>query len=121
MPGGFALTLRKQNKGGEMLTSVHPEEPPEPGLTWVIFIHGFGVFKEEALEQWEVLRSIIRVPYRTSRVQPGVLLWPSDAGSYPKMIERAKEAGQALGRYLEGHPGSPAVLLGHSMGARVAV
>src|SRR6266704_2506191 len=34
MPGDFILTLRLQDKGGEMRESVHPEEPPEPGLTW---------------------------------------------------------------------------------------
>jgi pimeloyl-ACP methyl ester carboxylesterase len=122
MAGDFILSLRIKARGGYQLEKIYEEKPPNPGLKWVIFIHGFHVHREKALRQWGVLRSIIGIDYDATQIQPGLLLWPSDQSIiYSEMIDYAEEAGRKLGLYLEEHPGSPAVLLGHSMGARVAL
>jgi pimeloyl-ACP methyl ester carboxylesterase len=122
MASDFILSLRIKDERGPQRNEIFEEQPPIPGLTWVIFIHGFKTSREGALEQWEQLRPIIGVDYGDSRIQAGLLLWPSDESRlYPKMIDYAEKAGRKLGSYLEKHPGSPAVLLGYSMGARVAI
>lgn len=121
----FILTLRMQEKGGTQLQEVHERLRPSGAPEWIIFIHGFNVDEPCALEQWETLRSNMAIGDVAGRVQCGIFLWPSDEysnySSYPKMIPQAEKAGRKLADYLGNHPASQVVLVGHSMGARVAL
>jgi len=96
------------------------------GLTWLLFIHGFNVSAPEAAKQWTTLKGLLSLDGEVERIHTGLFLWPSDSfgrwpTSYPKMIKPAKQAGTKLGDYLATLRDNPLILVGHSMGALVAV
>ncbi len=122
MAADFILTLRMQEKGGQQRAEVHEELRPSGAPEWIIYIHGFRVNQAKALKQWDVLRSHLAIDDSAARVECGVFLWPSDQTNvYPEMIPQAAKAGRKLAAYLRAHRSSRAVLVGHSMGARVAL
>jgi pimeloyl-ACP methyl ester carboxylesterase len=125
VPADFALTLRTHPSRGDRRLAVHEVVAPRPGLTWIIFIHGFNVSEVEATKQWRTLRRFLAGADSTSRMQAGVLYWPSDQfgwslAAYPKAAEQAELAGRLLAQYLMERAENPTVLVGHSLGALVA-
>lgn len=122
MAADFILTLRMQEKGGQQRAEVHEELRPSGASEWIIYIHGFRVSQPKAFRQWKVLRDNLAIDDSAARVECGVFLWPSDETNvYPEMIPQAAKAGRKLAAYLRAHRASRAVLVGHSMGARVAL
>ena len=126
MAADFALTLRTANRRGIQRSAVYEEIAPRTGITWILYIHGFNVSKREAALQWHTFRQMLPLEGHTDRLQAGLLYWPSDQfgwslSAYPKMIDEAEGAGRALGEYLLERTATSTVLVGHSMGAIVAV
>ena len=119
MGADFLLSLR-QGDGHDLRHSVLEESPPERDKCSVIFIHGFHVSRSDALRQWQTFRSLLQL---TGETQCGVLLWPSGRGrlSYPAQADKAEAAGNIFGDYLSAHPRTKYVLIGHSLGALVAL
>jgi pimeloyl-ACP methyl ester carboxylesterase len=122
MDADFILTLRTQEEGGQQLSEVREEVRPCGASEWIIFIHGFHDNQEEAMRNWQVLRSNLAIDDSVSRVQCGIFLWPSDESNfYPEMTRQANKAGRKLAAYLLKHRAIKTVLIGHSLGARVAL
>lgn len=125
----FVLSLRTAPRAGPQRNMVFEEVRPLGGCIWVIFIHGFNVDRARGLEQGETLWGNLSRGEPEGRVLKGVFLWPSDLyGSrtlskvaYPKMVEPARRAGRILGTYLAERNQMDAVLVGHSLGALVAL
>ncbi|MER7457487.1 DUF726 domain-containing protein [Micromonospora sp. NPDC126480] len=121
----FVLTTRWQARGGRTRLAVQEEVRPDHARPWLIFIHGHNVDRAYALEQWRVLRRTLHVP---AQLQVGLFLWPSDLWrnrtmsklAYPAVTERAANVGRILASYL-GPRNDRVILIGHSLGALVAV
>jgi pimeloyl-ACP methyl ester carboxylesterase len=122
MAGDFLLSLRRDDHSGVSRSRVLEEVRPESGMTTLIYVHGFNVDRDRALEQWDTLRTLLPV---VGNLQGGCLLWPSDLDHsrmlarplYPAVIEPAERAGRVLGEYLLDHSSNDYVLVGHSLGA----
>ncbi|WP_069165762.1 alpha/beta fold hydrolase [Nocardia altamirensis] len=120
------LTLRTADRGGPCRQRVHAELAPETGRPMLLFVHGFNVDREHALRQWH---SLARFIAPDPMVQRGPFLWPSDLHwmrsiarfTYPAVVDRARECGRLLGDYLDQRRGHPCILIGHSLGALVAL
>jgi pimeloyl-ACP methyl ester carboxylesterase len=125
----LALSVRTRPKGGRQRATIEEVSYPLSGRTWLIFIHGFNVDEFRARYQWSHLRSLLGPDDDASRVQTGVFLWPSDRYryrllskfAYPPMTEQAATAGRILGQYLMDRQQDAVVLIGHSLGALVAL
>jgi len=122
------LTIRTAPAAGSMKEKVDEVLRPPSNAPWLIYIHGFNVPEARAKEQWAVLRGLL--PTATRGVFAGPFLWPSDRyerrslsrSSYASILsKRADEAGRILGRYLRERAHGDVVLVGHSLGARVAL
>jgi pimeloyl-ACP methyl ester carboxylesterase len=122
------LTVRTSPTAGSMRAQVQEEVRPPSGAPWLIYIHGFNVTEERAREQWAVLRGLL--PRGTRGVYAGPFLWPSDRYemrflsrlSYADILsKRADQAGRILGQYLRERAHGDVILVGHSLGARVAL
>ena len=122
MAADFILTLRAKEEGGQQLSEVREDPGPCGARELIIFIHGFRDNQAKAKNNWQELRKNIAIDDSGSDVQCGIFLWPSDeSNGYWKMIEPANMAGRKLADYLLLHPARKTVLIGHSMGARVAL
>lgn len=119
--GSFVLNLRWQDSGGGQRDLVLEEVRPAGSSCWLIFIHGFRNTRCEAIDHWNYLRDRCDFGGDDDRIDTGLLLWPSDAASYPRMLEPAEKAGRKLASYLSLHPGPDIVLVGYSLGALVAL
>lgn len=123
------LSVRKRPRGGLQRETVDEVCRPFSGFTWLIFIHGFDVDQDRARYQWSFLRPLLGAPGDSSRVQAGMFLWPSDRFAhrlpskfaYPPMTDQAAGAGRILGEYLRKRQNDDVVLIGHSLGAVVAL
>jgi pimeloyl-ACP methyl ester carboxylesterase len=128
MDADFLLSTRYCDRGGRERPTIHEEIRPTGGGTWLVFIHGYNVDRKRAVQQWRTLRSLL-TREGTAGLQAGILLWPGDlyrwrASSrwvYPRAIPRAEHAGRLLGDYLTRRGQQDAVLVGHSLGALVAL
>jgi pimeloyl-ACP methyl ester carboxylesterase len=95
----------------------------------VIYVHGFNVDQGRALKQWAELDGRLDKDPRRSRLQSGLFVWPSDVsrhrnlnkGTYPSVAASARYAGNMLGEYLFERSNPNVVLVGHSLGALVAL
>ncbi|MEU5263989.1 hypothetical protein [Amycolatopsis sp. NPDC021455] len=125
----FILTVREKPRGGSRRTTILEDIRPLGDQIWVIYIHGFNVDQERALRQGRTLWTNLFGGSPPSRVQKGAFLWPSDRYlnrswskmAYPAMIDRAARSGRQLGDYLAARNRDSAVLVGHSLGALVAL
>ena len=123
------LSVRVSPRGGPQRETIEEIHRPSSKYTWLIFIHGFNVNQDYARIQWNSLRPLLGVAGDSSRVQAGTFLWPSDRFyyrwtsklAYPPMTYRAAEAGRILGQYLIDRKKDSVVLVGHSLGAVVAL
>ena len=112
-----------------MRSAVYEEEAPSSSVTLLIYIHGFNVDRDRSMMQWSTLRSRLGIGDDFDRVESGLFLWPSDLResrgwsrmAYPGVIRRAEEAGRLLGEYLRRRASNKFVLIGHSLGALVAL
>lgn len=123
MSDDFILSVRNLPRGGGPRTTVIEERRPHPGMVLLVYVHGFNVNRARALEQWGHLRGLITM---TTQVQCGLFLWPSDRFAsrfvsrmyFPPMVSLAQACGRRLGAYLQDRK-LRAILVGHSLGARV--
>jgi pimeloyl-ACP methyl ester carboxylesterase len=124
----FRLTAREKGVGGNLRAGVSEEVAPQLGPAWLVYIHGFRVPSAKAEEQWNRLRALLALDCQAAGLlQAGMYLWPSDKFgklnplSYPMTGWVAKAAGRMLGDYLVQRAANRAVLVGHSLGALVAI
>lgn len=128
----WVLNARASAAGNDLRTRIHVEGPrPSPGQACILYIHGFNKEAGEAKLQAEHLHGLIRQEPTPAlaRAQLGVYLWPATRGgkrwwsvvNFPRAIEWAEEAGRMLGDYLATESWGTTVLLGHSLGAVVAL
>jgi pimeloyl-ACP methyl ester carboxylesterase len=129
MPLDLLLNARIRPSGHGLRAAVHEELSPTSGATWVIFIHGFNVSRDRALDQISRFGTQLFRADSTSRVQYGGYLWPSSSWpsrklariTFPRAAEDARKAGRLLGEYLGGRNNRAVVLVGHSLGSVVAL
>lgn len=127
----LVLNSRSSSTGRRLRQKMQPEGAvPLPGTTCIIYVHGFNKDSAEARRQAERLHEHLqrRSDAVLRRATFGVFLWPAtsrgkkwwSAITYPAAVGRAEDAGRFLGDYLRGASWN-IVLVGHSLGARVAL
>lgn len=122
------LSLRQVDPGGPLRAWVDAERVPAARV-WILFIHGFNVSSQDARDQFATLKgsSGKKLPERYGSAWM-LVQWPSDRGRrpwskfmYPALVPTAVAAGDRLGTFLRFHGPRRVVLVGHSLGALVAL
>jgi hypothetical protein len=126
----LCLSVRVQPRRGPVRGEVEVRTRPEPGAVWLIYIHGHNNPEAEALAQWEHVRDkhLSALDLGSERVCAGPFLWPSDRApgwfsklTYPQDKPIAVRSGRLLASYLRDKRPQALVLVGHSLGAVVAL
>lgn len=119
--------MAKPNGMASRTPGVHPHvdvlKPPGDTNAVVLVLHGGREHGQEPVRRHN-LAYLRMVPLARALRAPGVEVWNLRyrvRGWNAPSLDPVKDAGWALNKIAELHPGKPVVLVGHSMGGRAAL